>query len=750
VPFSGAAPAYAAGPDPQGTIYVADNGTSSIDVFAPGSNGNVAPERVISGPDTGLNGPGDVKVDANGDVYVSNFSGDSITEYAPGASGDASPICTISGSNTGLDANDDMSVEADGTLVVGNFVDSAGDNGSVVVFPPGACGNVTPVETIEGSNTGFNTVDGVGTDAAGTIYADSSVNSAIEAFPAGANGNVSPQFSITGPDTGLGYPDDIIVGFNGEIYATNGFGGPVNSVTVFAPGASGDATPIQNITGPNTDFGLPDDLSVDQSGDIYVTDSEASVGPAVLEFASGATGDVAPTAVIAGSATTLSVPEGVAVAGPQSTQSATMSTSVSAPAITLGQSTSDTATLSGGTDAPTGSIVFKLFGPNDPTCSNAPAFTSAEQPVNGDGNYDSPSFTPTEAGAYSWQDLYSGDGHNAAITSACNDPHETVTVGSGPAPTSVSTSLSGGGHSGATISVPPGTGVTDAATLTGANVSTAGGTLTYNAYSDSNCTTAAGSPDTVTVTSGSVPASAPVTLTTPGTYYWTASYSGDSGNGPSASECGSETETVTTPQGKAPTVDTHCSEHGTTSVTDSLTPSKHGELVVDYVTAGGPASGPQSVTVSGSGLTWTRVARENSTRGDAEVWVAHAGTKSPVNVTAKAAHAGFPIAQTEVAYHNATGIGASGTFFSASGAPTGTIATTQDSSRVWGVGFDPAAAKGPTPGPGQKLFTQTKAGGTTSWVQSVTQPTSAAGTSVTINDTAPATDPYNLVVVEIS
>jgi hypothetical protein len=32
----------------------------------------------------------------------------------------------------------------------------------------------------------------------------------------------------------------------------------------------------------------------------------------------------------------------------------------------------------------------------------------------------------------------------------------------------------------------------------------------------------------------------------------------------------------------------------------------------------------------------------------------------------------------------------------------------------------------------------------------VTQPTSAAGTSVTINDTAPATDPYNLVVVEIS
>lgn len=542
VPLWGNAPAYAAGPDPQGTIYVADDGTNAVDVFAPGSNGNVAPERVISGPDTGINEPGDVKVSPSGDVYVSNFGGDSITEYAPGASGDASPICTISGPNTGLDENDDMSLEADGTLVVGNFSDSSGGEGSVVVFPAGACGDVTPAETIEGSNTGFAIVDGVGTDAAGTIYADSSENEAIEAFPAGANGNVSPESSITGPDTGLGDVDDIIVGFNGEIYATSGFGGPVNSVTVYAPGASGDATPVQDITGPDTDFGLPDDLAVDDSGNIYVTDSEATVGPAVLEYASGATGDAAPSAYLAGSATTFSEPEGVAVAGPPSTVSATMTTAVAASTIARGQSTSDTATLSGGTVAPTGSIVFKLFGPNDPTCSNAPAFTSTAKTVTGDGNYTSPSFTPTQAGKYSWQDLYSGDRNNSPITSACNDPHEQVTVGV-PA-TTTSTSLSGGGQSGPTISVRPGTGVTDAATLTGTNVATAGGTVTYSVYSNATCTTPVGSPDTVTVTKGSVPASSAVTLSTPGTYYWTASYSGDADNAPSASACGSEVETV--------------------------------------------------------------------------------------------------------------------------------------------------------------------------------------------------------------
>jgi hypothetical protein len=146
--------AAAAGPDPQGTVYVADYATNAIDVFAPGSNGNVAPERVISGPDTGINGPGDVKVDPAGDVWVSNFNSDSLTEYAPGASGDATPTCTIQGANTGLDENDDVSLLPDGTVVVGNFSDSTYGTGSVEVFAPGSCGNVTPNEVISDRTLG--------------------------------------------------------------------------------------------------------------------------------------------------------------------------------------------------------------------------------------------------------------------------------------------------------------------------------------------------------------------------------------------------------------------------------------------------------------------------------------------------------------------------------------------------------------------------------------------------------------------
>jgi hypothetical protein len=128
--------------------------------------------------------------------------------------------------------------------------------------------------------------------------------------------------------------------------------------------------------------------------------------------------------------------------------------------------------------------------------------------------------------------------------------------GSAPAtttaqPTTVSTSLSGGGQSGTSISVPTGTAVTDTATLSGTNAATATGTVTYNVYTDSGCTTlatgGAGTAETIT-TAGTLPAAAPVTLSTAGTYYWGVTYSGDSSNQTSSSTCGSggEVETVTT------------------------------------------------------------------------------------------------------------------------------------------------------------------------------------------------------------
>jgi hypothetical protein len=76
--------------------------------------------------------------------------------------------------------------------------------------------------------------------------------------------------------------------------------------------------------------------------------------------------------------------------------------------------------------------------------------------------------------------------------------------------------------------------------------------------------------------------------------------------------------------------------------------------------------------------------------------------------------------------------------------------TTQNGSWVIGVGndFDKASAR--TLGAGQTLVHQDLASaGDTYWVQMQTSPTPLSGTTVTINDTAPATDRYNLSICEI-
>ena len=110
-------------------------------------------------------------------------------------------------------------------------------------------------------------------------------------------------------------------------------------------------------------------------------------------------------------------------------------------------------------------------------------------------------------------------------------------------PTQLSTSLSGGGQSGGTITVPEGTAVSDSATLSGENASTATGTVEYNVYSDNECKTLVASAGSASVSGATVPASSAETLS-PGTYYWQASYSGDSHNEASKSTCGAEVETV--------------------------------------------------------------------------------------------------------------------------------------------------------------------------------------------------------------
>jgi len=251
-------------------------------------------------------------------TFVVNQAGNSITGYAPGANGDAAPAVTISGSNTGLDEDNFIARDPDGNVWVTNF-----GNDSVTEYAPDASGNAAPIETIKGAATGVDEPNGIAFDQKGDLWiADLGDNSVTEYAP-GANGNQAPIATISGAATGLDYPDGLTFDSAGDLWVGNSdLTGPSDypgTVTEYAPGANGDATPITTITGTGTDLAWIGGLAFDSAGDLWVANqksvSSAGCGAAacdgsITEYAPGANGDATPITTITGSG--VAEPDGLA------------------------------------------------------------------------------------------------------------------------------------------------------------------------------------------------------------------------------------------------------------------------------------------------------------------------------------------------------------------------------------------------------------------------------------------------------
>jgi RHS repeat-associated protein len=208
------------------------------------------------------------------------------------------------------------------------------------------------------------------------------------------------------------------------------------------------------------------------------------------------------------------------------------------------------------------------------------------------------------------------------------------------------------------------------------------------------------------------------------------------------------------------------------SMATPLSTSSGNEVLLALVATApnGSFGGPIASPFQGAGLTWVRVEIANTQSGTAEVWRAF----SPY-VLNNASVRYFPARATDVLITviallgadtsgtNGSGaIGALATANSASGAPTATLTSTRANSFVFGAGDDPTNAAtnvARTPGPNQVILNQSVVnqciGGVcqpisnTLWTQQVLGSIAAAGTNVTVNDTAPATDSYNLSIVEV-
>ena len=200
-------------------------------------------------------------------------------------------------------------------------------------------------------------------------------------------------------------------------------------------------------------------------------------------------------------------------------------------------------------------------------------------------------------------------------------------------------------------------------------------------------------------------------------------------------------------------VTAHATSSATTVTSPAFTTSAPGELLMAFVSADGPASPTQTITsVTGGGLTWRLRQRTNAQRGTAEIWQAVApNVLSSATVTAT--HAGSYQAAITVATFTGASLtvdGATRGASAASGAPGASLSTLRAGSWVWGVGNDWDDALARAVGAGQtKVDEYLASTGDTMWLQRQTSVSGAAGTSVTINDTAPTADRWNLSLVEI-
>ena len=193
--------------DPAGNVYVTYGQT--INVYAAGKTAG-APIRSIQAPTIVLGDPtvlDDAKAiaaDAAGNIYVINSSVLSNEEpilliYSAAASGKIFPTATLSGSNTGIHGLTAITLDSAGSLYVA-INDPVSQRGSILVFAPGATGNVAPVRTIAGSNTSLDSVGELQVNSAGTLFVTSiplAANVQIVTFPPGASGNVAPLTTLT-------------------------------------------------------------------------------------------------------------------------------------------------------------------------------------------------------------------------------------------------------------------------------------------------------------------------------------------------------------------------------------------------------------------------------------------------------------------------------------------------------------------------------------------------------------------------
>jgi hypothetical protein len=267
----------------------------------------------------------------------SNIATESVMAFSVSATGSVTPASTLMLPSNFVAST--LAIGPQGQIYVGGRQNpSTATFGTVLEYPAGSSGSVTPSVTLNGSAAGTATFTfgfGIAVNSANTLVVGSQ-DGAIAIFASGFTASSAPTQYLTwgkaGFEDGI---DSIAIDTAGEIFVQDdGNGrGAKSLIDVFAAGATGAAAPARQITGTNTttlyyDGDTSSSIVVDGAGDVYLAYYNATNDPAtpsgttplanneptgIIEFAAGATGNATPLKRISGALTKVVEPMGLAV-----------------------------------------------------------------------------------------------------------------------------------------------------------------------------------------------------------------------------------------------------------------------------------------------------------------------------------------------------------------------------------------------------------------------------------------------------
>jgi NHL repeat len=200
--------------DNSGRLYVADLGGPSnvggIAIFAADANGDVAPLARIpailpvgsggAGVNTRVEQARGVAVDSARRIYVTDDLGDQLLIFAAGSDGDVAPDGVIS---AGISAPQHVCVDAYNV-----YVTNRGGAGSISIYDAAAGNGALPGQTV--TDAVISDPYGLAVDAAGRIFVPNFTRRSLEIFSQ-ASGNISLTATIQGSLTRLQGPQAVSV-----------------------------------------------------------------------------------------------------------------------------------------------------------------------------------------------------------------------------------------------------------------------------------------------------------------------------------------------------------------------------------------------------------------------------------------------------------------------------------------------------------------------------------------------------------